>query len=337
MNVTVSIVLHDSGPDLAGCLASLGAQTRAPDDVVILDNASADDGLEIARRSLPGARVERSEANIGFAAGQNRAIALAPADVHVLLNPDCRLEPTFLARAVAVLEADPRAGSVSGRLLRFRPGEPEGGPFTEDGADRLDSAGMVGLRNRRVLDRGGGEPAVGRHTEPGYVFGVTGAAGVYRRAMLEDVAFEGEILDEAFFAYREDVDLAWRAQLLGWRCRYEPTLLARHRRRVAPGRRRRLPAQVNRWSVANRWRMLAKNELGAGWRRDWSAILGRDAQILGYCLLREQRTLGAVLDVVGDFGRLRERRRDVMGRRVATDEEMVAWFGRVDQLPVAQS
>lgn len=334
MKLTVSLVLHDSGPDVRGCLAALGAQTRPPDDIVIFDNASTDDGVDIARRSLPGARVECSEANIGFAAGQNRAIALAPADVHVLLNPDCRLEPSFLARAVDVLEADPTAGSVSGRLLRFRPGDSDGGPFEENGSDLIDSAGMVGLRNRRVLDRGGGQPAAGLYSEPGYVFGVTGAAGVYRRSMLEDVAFEGEIFDEAFFAFREDVDLAWRAQLLGWRCRYEPAMGARHRRRVTPGRRRRLPAAVNRWSVANRWRMLAKNELGLGWRRDWTAILGRDAQILGYCLVREQRTLGAIFDVLGDVGRLRERRRDVMRRRVATDEEIVAWFGRVEQHPL---
>jgi GT2 family glycosyltransferase len=209
----------------------------------------------------------------------------------------------------------------------------DGGPFEEGASDIIDSTGMVALRNRRVLDRGGGELAAGRFAEPGYVFGVTGAAGVYRRAMLEDVAFEGEILDERFFAFREDVDLAWRAQLLGWRCRYEPGMVARHRRRVAPGRRRSLPASVNRWSVANRWRMLIKNELPLGWRLDWPAILRRDAQILGYAVLREQRTLGALLDVIGDVGRLRERRRDVMRRRVASDDEMVAWFGRVTQLP----
>jgi GT2 family glycosyltransferase len=322
---------------VAGCLAALAAQTRPPDDVVILDNASSDDGVEIARRSMPDARVERSTVNLGFAAGQNRAIALAPADVHVVLNPDCRLGPTFLARAEEVLASDRSTGSVSGRLLRFRPDEPDGGVFDDDGPDVIDSTGMVGLRNRRVLDRGADEPAAGRFLEPGYVFGVTGAAGVYRRAMLDDVAFEAEILDEAFFAYREDVDLAWRAQLLGWRCRYEPAMLARHRRRVAPGRRRQLPARVNRWSVANRWRMLAKNEIGLGWRRDGSAILRRDAQILGYCLLREQRTLGAILDVLGDAGRLRERRRDLMRRRVASDEEMVAWFGRVEQLPLGEA
>ena len=187
---------------------------------------------------------------------------------------------------------------------------------------------MVAHRNRRVLDRSSELLAAGRDLAGADVFGASGAAAVYRRTMLEDTAFDGEFLDEAFFAYREDVDLAWRAQLLGWRCRYVPGALARHRRRVAPGRRGRLPARINRLSVANRWRMIAKNEVAEGWRRDWWAILARDAQILGYCALREQRTLLAVVDLFGDAARLRVRRQDVMRRRRADDEDVLGWFGR---------
>jgi GT2 family glycosyltransferase len=144
--------------------------------------------------------------------------------------------------------------------------------------------------------------------------------------MLEDVAFEGEFFDERFFTYREDVDLAWRALLLGWRCRYEPSAMARHRRRVTPGRRRQLPNAINRRSVANRWRMLAKNELGAGWRRDGPRILARDLGILGYAAVREQTTLAAVLDVARDARRLRAWRRDVMRRRAIDDDAMLRWF-----------
>jgi len=333
MGVTVSIVLHESAADLPGCLRSLREQVRQPDNVVILDNGSRDGGIDVARVLMPEARLIRLEWNAGFAAGQNRAIAEAPADVHVVLNPDCRLEPEFLRRALASLESDPSAGSVSGRLLRFREDDPGGESFEEGTDDDLDSTGMIGLRNRRVLDRGAGEPALDRYRSGGYVFGVSGAAAVYRRDMLEDVSFEGEIFDEAFFAFREDVDLAWRAQLLGWRCRYEPGVVARHRRRVAPGRRKRLPREINRYSVANRWRMIAKNEVGLGWRRDWAPMLARDAAILGYCVVREQHTLGAIFDVVSDAVPLRARRRDIMRRRVVDDEMMVSWFGRTQQLP----
>ena len=323
--VTVSVVLHDSGPDITGCLRALRDQRLAPDQVIVIDNASTDGGAALAAVAMPEARVERLGDNIGFAAGHNRAFARAPADVHVILNPDCRRAPDFLSRALKVLGSDPRIGSVSGRLLRFRDG-PEGGPLLELDGDVLDSTGMVAFRNRRVVDRGADEPAAGRFVDPGDVFGASGAAAVYRRAMLEDVAFRGEIFDERFFAYREDVDLAWRALLLGWRCRYEPTAIARHRRRVTPGRRQALPASINRRSVANRWRMLLRNELSAGWRRDGIRILTRDAQILGYAALREQTTLAAVLDVLRDARRLRTWRRDLMRRRVIEPAAMLAWF-----------
>lgn len=327
LRVAVTIVLHDSADDIQACLSALVAQTRAPDSVVVFDNASSDDGPERVRYAMPDARLERSPVNIGFAAGHNRAMALAPADVHVLLNPDCRLAPGFIERSLIALEADMTIGAVSGRLLRFRDESPDGGLLEEQAGDVLDSTGMVAHRNRRVLDRSSDLPAAGRDLVAADVFGASGAAAVFRRTMLEDVAYEGEFLDEAFFAYREDVDLAWRAQLLGWRCRYVPTALARHRRRVAPGRRGMLPARINRLSVANRWRMIAKNELEAGWRRDWRPILARDVQIMGFCALREQRTLLAIADVVGDAGRLRARRQAVMRRRRADDAEMLNWFG----------
>jgi len=335
-SVTVSIVLHESAADIGTCLEGVAWQTRPVDRIVVIDNASTDGGLDIVRALAPEATIERSAVNAGFAAAQNRALRLAPADVHVLLNPDCRLSPAFIEHATSALAIDPSAGSVSGRLLRFRAGTDgaEPGPPDELPDDRLDSTGMVGLRNRRVLDRGADTPAAGRYLEPGYVLGVSGAAAVYRRATLEDIAFKGEVFDESFFAFREDVDLAWRAQLLGWRCRYEPRAVARHRRRVTPERRRDLPASLRRRSVANRWRMLAKNELPSGWRRDWTSILWRDLQILGYAVLREQATLPAIVDVVRDARRLRDRRSDIMRRRVGTDASVLDWFGIDDQRPL---
>ena len=334
MRIGVSIVLYDSADDIVACLEALAAQTREPDSVVIFDNASTDAGADLAARAMPAARIVRSPTNIGFAAGHNRAIALEPADVHVVLNPDCRLAPGFLEAAVRALEADPSTGSVTGRLLRFRGDAADGGPLEELADDVIDSTGMIGHRNRRVLDRAAEQPARGTNLRNAYVFGASGAAAVYRRSMLEDVAIHGEMFDEAFFAFREDVDLAWRAQLLGWHCRYVPGALARHRRRVAPGRRRELPARINRISVANRWRMIAKNETGAGWLRDWWAIGARDVGVLAYILVREPRTIGAVLDVWRDASRLRAWRRDIMRRRRTPDRQVIAWFGRQEELPV---
>lgn len=116
-SLTVSIVLYNSGADVAACLRALRAQTRSPDAIVVLDNASHDDGLAVAQRIEPGITPIRSSVNLGFAGGHNSAMRAAPADIHMVLNADCRLAPSFLARALRVLEADPTAGSVTGRLL----------------------------------------------------------------------------------------------------------------------------------------------------------------------------------------------------------------------------
>ena len=196
---------------------------------------------------------------------------------------------------------------------------------------------MMALRNRRVLDRGSEEESAGRYLRPAYVFGPSGAAALYRRSMLEDTAFRGEFFDESFFAYREDVDLAWRGLLLGWRCRYVPSAVARHRRRVAPGRRQRTSASVNRASVRNRWQMVLKNELASGWAADWPAIAGREVAILGYLALRERHSLLAFRDLAHNLPDLTAKRRSVMRRRVATNEEMLAWFGRQDEIPIDET
>ena len=332
--VTVSILLFNSAPDIRPCLESLRCQSRVPDSVVILDNASTDDAADQARAAMPEARFIRSPRNLGFAAGQNRAMGAAPADIHLVLNPDVRLRHDFLAAALGEFSRHPGLGSLTGRLLRFTQDD-YGGTCKDHWElewpdDRLDSTGMVCHRNRRVTDRGSDEIAAGRYESPGYVFGPSGAAAMYRRDMLEDVAYRGEVYDESFLSYREDVDLAWRAQLMGWKCLYSPGAVARHRRHVAPGRRRMLSADINRNSVRNRWQMMLKNEVVAGWRRDWLHILWRELEIDGYLVLRERSSLRAVPDLFRNLSRLRERRRYTMRRRVASDEEMLAWFGRHD-------
>ena len=105
-------------------------------------------------------------------------------------------------------------------------------------------------RSQRHFDRGAGEVDRGQYDTPGVVFGVSGAAGCYRRAMLDDVAIAGEVFDEDFFAYREDADLAWRAQLLGWDALYVPgghghARPARHARAASPRCPRRSTATAS--------------------------------------------------------------------------------------------
>ena len=147
------------------------------------------------------------------------------------------------------------------------------------------------------------------------MFGATAAAALYRRAMIEDVSIEGEFFDETFFAYREDADVAWRAQLLGWDCLYVPSALGYHVRRVLPSRRGRLPAMLNRHSVKNRFLMRIKNADGAVWRRCALVGLTRDAVVVGGCLAREWTSLPAFWDVATLWPRARRQRAIIQSRR----------------------
>jgi GT2 family glycosyltransferase len=180
----------------------------------------------------------------------------------------------------------------------------------------------------RHLDRGAGEPDRGRFDRLEQVFGASGAAALYRRAMLDDVRVAGEVFDEDFFAYREDADLAWRAQLLGWQCLYVPEAVAVHVRRVTPERRGTLPPGLNRASVRNRFLLRMKNQTAGNFVRFLLPALFRDAQVVGYVVLREPRSLPAFVDLLRLAPRTLAKRRTIMARRRADDASINAWFRR---------
>jgi GT2 family glycosyltransferase len=185
------------------------------------------------------------------------------------------------------------------------------------------------------------------------VFGASGAAAMYRRAMLDDARTPGgsvmrggngtpggnaalnvdagsEYFDEDFFAYREDADLAWRAQLLGWNCVYVPDAVARHGRRVTPERRSALPAAINYYSVRNRFLLRMKNQTAGHALRFLLPTLARDLQVIGYVLLKERSSLGALGDVCRLWRTTMIKRRAIMSRRRRPTSEMIAWFTRTD-------
>lgn len=144
--------------------------------------------------------------------------------------------------------------------------------------------------------------------------------------MIDSVSVLGEFFDDDFFAYREDADVAWRAQLLGWRCIYTPSAIAYHVRSVTPENRRSLPAIINMHSVKNRWLLRIKNMTGDLYRRHWLAITGRDAIVIGGCLLFETSSLRAFLLTFQYRKRIWAKRREIMKRRRTSDAYIASWF-----------
>ena len=158
----------------------------------------------------------------------------------------------------------------------------------------IDSTGIYFTPNMRHLDRGAEEIDRGQYDRPQYVFGASGAAAFFRRSFIDDVSVEGEFFDEEFFAFREDADLAWRAQLMGWKCLYVPTAVAWHVRRVTPERRENLPLIINWHSAKNRFLMRGKNASGWLCWRLFLPVASRDLMTFGYAVVRDRRLWSAV-------------------------------------------
>jgi len=318
--VSVLITTYNSAPFLPACLDSIWKQTYSPAEVIIIDNASRDGTRDLLATLAARANVIYNQTNVGFAAAQNQAARLASGNWLLSLNPDVVLGPDFIASVVAAGEQDDHIGTVCGKLLRWNPGaNPE---FTQV----IDSTGIYFLPNLRHLDRGAGSLDQNQFERAEYVFGATAAAALYRRNMLEDISVNGEFFDEQFFAYREDADLAWRAQLMGWRCLYTPKAVAWHVRRVTPERRGELPTEINWHSIKNRFLMRAKN---ISWPLYWRFLLpitARDAQVIGYCLLADRKLASALSAVWKARHEVRKKRLFIQSHRRVSDQELSRWF-----------
>ncbi len=224
--VSVVVLNYNGGSLVRACLASLTAQALQPTEIVCVDNGSTDDSAAAIEAEFPHVTLLRLGANTGFATGMNRGIAATSGEFVTLLNLDVTLEPAYLSACVAALAADPGLGGVTGKLLR-----------PEDRVPAIiDTTGHVVYRNRRAVDRGERESDHGQYDGDTVLFSICAAAPCYRRAMLEDVALDGQYFDEDFFMYFEDFDLSWRAQIRGWRHAFEPAAVGRHHRGGSGGK-----------------------------------------------------------------------------------------------------
>jgi GT2 family glycosyltransferase len=212
VSVSVVIPTWNGRALLDVALRSVGAQSRAADEVVVVDNGSGDGTVEHLRAAWPSVTVVALPRNLGFAAATNRGIEASSSEVVVLVNNDVELHPDFLRELVAGLAADPGAGSAAAKMLRF------------DDRGVIDATGDTLRWSGVALQRGQGERDRGQYDAPGRVFSACAGAAAYRRSALDAVG----PFDEAFFAYLEDVDWGFRAQLAGQGCVYVPTAIAYH-------------------------------------------------------------------------------------------------------------
>lgn len=318
--ILVSLVLHNDGADVLRCLDSVGAQS-VPVRIRAVDNASQDDGAATAERM--GASVRRCASNLGYSAGHNANLRPLDFDWALLLNADVVLTPRYLETLLRAVGSCERVGMAGGKILRM--GE-QGEALKREGSPVIDSTGIYFTPAQRHFDRGSGACDAGQYERRQRVFGITGAALLCSRRLLSDLMLDGEILDEDFFAFREDADLAWRAQLRGWDALYDPVAVALHRRHVLPERRKQLAPLINYHSLKNRYLMRMKNMDRAVRLRCFPWMWLRDAAILGYALGRERSSLAAYRTVLRLGPSFRKKRSQVQSSRLVSPEQIAQWF-----------
>jgi GT2 family glycosyltransferase len=210
--ISVLVVNYNGMTYLGDCLASLQQQTcRGELEIIVIDNASTDGSAHFLKRDHPDIRILNLKRNEGFAGGNNAGLRIARGEFIAFLNNDAVADPRWLEFLLQAIERDARLGGVASKVLfRSRP-------------DVINSAGLELYRDGRGGDRGLGQVKA-RFGEPAEVFGPCGAGMLLRRELIEEVG----PFDARFFLYYEDLDLAWRARLRGWRFNYEPQAIAYH-------------------------------------------------------------------------------------------------------------
>jgi GT2 family glycosyltransferase len=253
-----------------------------------------------------GIEVVRYASNTGYSAPVNEGVRRSTGDYQFVLNVDVVLEEAFLAEMVGALERYATAGWAAGRMLSWR----ESGK-----SDQIDCLGHHMARMRYATETDYSRPFAWRdYEQERFVFGASACAALYRREMLQDLQLGGEYFDGDFFAYFEDVDLDWRAQLRGWKCVYVPGAVGYHVRGGSGLFRR---PEIAAGQLANRWLMMVKNDTARQVARDLWPILRRSARDAREYGTRQPRALAlAGPRVIRGLPSALAKRRSIQRRRV---------------------
>lgn len=336
-SVLIHIVTWNSAESIVHCLEKASYQegfTLGENlHIRVTDNGSHDETVALVEAACKrGITLHKNAENLGFCAAHNQGVQEflhSEYTAMLVLNPDVGLVNSCVRTMLEKLSPSERVGIVTPKLFRALPSLEAIYPHV------IDAAGMHLARSCRHFDRGAGDWDRHQYDTGEFVFGGTGACLLLARECILDlclpktisnsVVFEiypqltsgsaerPQLFDEAFFAYREDADLAWRARRKKWRCWYEPTALANHVRVVTPERRASLPALLNRYSVRNRFLMQINN-----WRlRDgiilflWGIIMRNCVVIIGV-LIWEQTSIEGLREALRLSKRARAIRKWVM-------------------------
>jgi GT2 family glycosyltransferase len=338
--VSINLLSWNGEKYIRDCLGSVFNQTYPNLEIVIVDNGSTDktvDYLKEIKTKKRDLKIIFNPKNIGFAAGHNQLIRESKGEFILCLNQDVILDKNFIQGAIEIFNRDKKAAAVQGKLLRWQKGLPIFENYSDYQVSHIiDTTGLVVLKNRRIINRGQGEIDQGQFEKIEEIFGPDGAAPVYRRKALEDIKIGNEYFDEDFFAYKEDVDLAWRLRLYGWKIFYQPKSVAFHDRTAGDSfavsyiniiqERLKISKFGKYLAFKNQRLMQLKNEDYWLLIKHLPWFLPKEIASWFFVLIFERYTWRAIKDLFKKMPRAWQKRKVIMANKRIGTKEIERWF-----------
>jgi len=342
--VSVNLVVHNGEKYIRQCLDSILAQTYRNFEINILDNSSTDSTVKIIETEIENrkSKIEnltfaKSKINLGTWPGQEELLKHSRGEYIVALSVDVVLDNDFITEAVKVLDGDKKIGAAQPKVYRYglRNANQEAGV---EKTKIIDTAGFKIYKSRRIVNVGHGEQDDSQYGREREVFAVEGAVPVLRRQALEDCRLKtqgGKIIDPDFFWYGDDLDLAWRIRLFGWKEVFAPKVIAYHDRQTTKALgggwqrfmkiRKTVPMFKRQLDWRNTTLAIIKNDFALNFICDLPWILWRQLRLWGYFLLFEPTMILEIFGVAKLLPKMLKRRSEIMMRAKVSAREMRKW------------
>ncbi len=343
--LSVNLVVWNGAKYLPYLFDSLRKQNYQDWELQILDNNSTDNTIEIIEKEIINfpvpVRFFKEKENHGFAKGHNILFAESDSEYFLLLNQDMYLTEDCLEKMVEFLDKNPAVAAVSPRLMRWNFAKINEG-LQESFSLQIDALGLKVFRNRRVIEQYTGENweeiknIFGEKNEL-EVFGVSGAFPMYRHNAIKNVLFDnGQMLDESYQSYKEDVDLAYRLQTTGYSSFILLDTIAYHDRAGAgPKESGDLAALKNKkkhspwvkyFSYRNHLATLYKNERWQNFWLDFVFILWYELKKFVYFLIFEPKILKGWADLMKERKNLKSKRQEIKNKQKISWRDLRKWW-----------
>ena len=334
--ITINLVVLNGEKYIRHCLDSILAQTY-PHELIelnILDNGSTDKTKEIiGNSSFAAFNFIESQKNLGMWPGQEELLKHSAGEYVVVLSVDVILDKDFVSNAIRAMSRDEKIGAIQAKVYAY-----DIRNIGEGGLPKkiIDTCGFQAYKSRRIINIGHGEIDNGQFNQEKEIFAVEGAIPVFRRDALKDCRVANEIADHDIFWYAEDLDVAWRMRVFGWKQLFAPDVIAWHDRQTTKNLRKtfadflkirgQIPLRKRRLEWRNIRFTIIKNDYTINILKDLPYILKREIMMLSYIIIFEPKVLGEVPNFLRLLPKILRKRKQIMKRRVVSSEEMRKWF-----------